>query len=107
MNVADSAFGIRPEYRELAQIAYDTVLKTMVEGEKTHPDKPVDGWKEKDLIGHLGHADVHLRKYENGYFCKDSKSCEDNIAHALTRCAMIKYLEQAEYKRQSDINSHE
>ena len=75
---------INPDYLKLAQIAYDTVLKTMVEGEKEHG---ADGWKDKQTGEHFKHADNHLFLYLKG------DASEDHIAHAMTRCAMIKYLE--------------
>jgi hypothetical protein len=75
---------MNPIYHKLAQIAYDTVLQTMQEGEQTHPP---DEWQEVDIIDHICHASHH----ENDYIAGDTS--EEHIAHALTRCAMIKYLE--------------
>lgn len=75
---------MNPDYIKLAQIAYDTVLRTMREGEKTHPD---NDWQDVDKIDHLCHANHHIIDY-----IANDKSA-DHIAHALTRCAMIKYLE--------------
>lgn len=77
---------VNPAYEKLAQIAYDTVLKTMVEGEKDHPD---NRWKDKDIEYHLLHAMQHA---DSAYFNDTAK--EDDTAHCLTRCAMIKLLEQ-------------
>jgi hypothetical protein len=76
---------INPDYIKLAQLAYDTVLQTMLEGEKEHG---VDGWKDKDLEYHKAHV---LNHADSIYF--NEKPVEDHIAHALTRCAIIKYLE--------------
>jgi len=73
-----------PGYIKLAKIAYDTVLQTMLEGEKEHG---ADEWKEQCVTSHLRHAESHIEhavSYHSG---------EDHIAHAMTRCAMIKYLE--------------
>ncbi len=75
---------INPIYIKLAQIAYDTVLQTMIEGEKEHG---ANGWKDMPVYEHGLHATVHTIGYGAG-----DKS-EDHIAHAMTRCAMIKYLE--------------
>lgn len=75
---------INPDYLKLAQIAHDTVLQTMIDGEKEHG---TDGWKEVCTSTHSCHMSIHGSKY-----CRDDKS-EDHIAHAMTRCAMIKYLE--------------
>jgi len=75
---------MNPDYIKLAKIAYDTVLQTMIEGEKEHG---TDGWKDTQTGEHFKHADNHLFLYLKG------DSSEDHIAHAMTRCAMIKYLE--------------
>jgi hypothetical protein len=75
---------MNPIYHKLAQIAYDTVLQTMVDGEKTHPD---DDWQEVDVYQHASRAWLHI----NDYYIGDTT--EEHIAHALTRCAIIKYLE--------------
>lgn len=79
----DRVYGIKGVYRELAGLAYDTVLKTMVDGAKTHPD---DNWREVDIIDHLCHANHHIEDY----IAKDKT--EDHIAHAMTRLAMAIYL---------------
>jgi len=76
---------MNPIYHKLAQIAYDAVLQTMQEGEQTHPD---DDWQEVDVYEHASHAWQHI----NDYYIGDTT--EEHIAHALTRCAMIKYLEE-------------
>ena len=72
------------DYTALAQLAYDMVMATMQEGEKKHGK---DGWKEQSIPCHLYHMAIHAlhAKYEDTY--------EDHIAHALTRCAMIRWLE--------------
>jgi hypothetical protein len=75
---------INPGYIKLAKIAYDTVLQTMIEGEKTHG---ADEWKGVSTSTHSCYMSIHGSKY-----CRDDKS-EDHIAHAMTRCAMIKFLE--------------
>jgi hypothetical protein len=74
-------------YHELAQIAYDTVIQTMLEGEATHPDKPIDGWKHQPIEFHKLHA------YQHAELAYTGNGKEDDIAHCLTRCAMIKFLE--------------
>jgi hypothetical protein len=74
-----------PEYVRLALLAYDTVLQTMIEGEKEHN---VDGWKNVNIPAHGMHVIDHIY-----YHSRDDVS-EDHIAHALTRLAMIKYLEK-------------
>jgi len=88
---------INPTYTKLAQIAYNTVLQTMKEGEQTHSP---DEWQDVSIGDHIGHAFDHIEKYSLGI-----STPEDHIAHALTRLAMIKYLEAE--KQISDINSHE
>lgn len=77
---------INPDYIKLAQIAYDTVLRTMIEGEQKHG---TDGWKSKSVIYHKTHALQHAELAYTGY-----NNDEDHTAHAMTRCAMIKYLEE-------------
>ncbi len=73
-----------PDYVKLAQIAYDTVLKVMQEGEKKHG---VDGWKDKSIDYHK------LRAFHHTNSAIEFNTGDDDIAHALTRCTMIKYLE--------------
>jgi len=87
---------MNPDYIKLAQIAYDTVLQTMLEGEKKHG---TGGWKNKSLAYHK----FHISEHADYALCGDTK--EDHIAHAMTRCAMIKYLEVE--SQESAINSHE
>jgi hypothetical protein len=76
---------MNPEYIKLAQIAYDTVLATMQEGETTHPAQE---WQEVDINTHLAHEAVHCVKYVEG------DTSEDHIGHALTRLALIKALQK-------------
>jgi hypothetical protein len=75
---------INPGYLKLAQIVYDTVLQTMLEGEAEHGP---DSWKSIPSLEHKLHTADHFLKRAQ------SDIAEDHIAHALTRCAMIKYLE--------------
>jgi hypothetical protein len=75
---------MNPDYIKLAKIAYDTVLQTMLEGEKTHS---TDEWKQLDVYQHASRAWQHI----NDYYIDDKS--ENHIAHAMTRCAMIKLLE--------------
>jgi hypothetical protein len=75
---------MNPDYIKLAKIAYDTVLQTMIEGERVHG---ADEWKNTSIGEHFRHADRHLFKYLQG------DTSEDHIAHAQARLAMIKYLE--------------
>jgi hypothetical protein len=89
---------MNPDYLKLAQIAYDTVLQTLIDGEKEHG---VDEWKSKEIAEHYEHAVEHLCNIGE---CGCNNPMEE-LAHCLTRCAMIKYLEAE--KQQSDINSHE
>jgi len=69
----------------------------MIEGEKKHgPDE----WKKQTMGDQIEHLKNHvLRKYFN------VPTGDDDITHAMTRCAMIKYLEAE--KQISNINSHE
>jgi hypothetical protein len=75
---------INPDYIKLAKIAYDTVLQTMMEGEKEHG---ADEWKELSIYEHGIHATQHIMDHSMGY------TAEDHIAHCLTRLAMARYLE--------------
>lgn len=75
--------GINPDYIKLAQIAYDTVLQTMIDGEKEHGDE----WKHKSIDYHKQHALAHA---ELNYVGDTSEKHTDN---GMTRDAMIKYLE--------------
>lgn len=70
---------INPEYIKLAQIAYDTVIKTMLAGEKDHPGNE---WVDKPADYHKLHAYQHA---ESAYLGDKS---EDHPGHCLTRCAM-------------------
>jgi len=87
---------INPDYIKLAEIAFNAVLQTMMEGEKVHG---ADEWKNKSILYHKTHALEHAELAYPGY------NKEDHISHCMTRCAMIKYLEAE--KQISDINSHE
>ncbi|MFA5307754.1 MAG: hypothetical protein WC365_09955 [Candidatus Babeliales bacterium] len=83
--MSNKDMAISPLYIKLAQIAYDAVLQTMQEGEKEHgPDE----WKDKSILYHKTHALEHAELAYPGY-----NNDEDHIAHAMTRCAMIKFLE--------------
>lgn len=81
---------MNPIYHKLAQIAYGTVLQTMVDGEKTHPD---NDWQNVDIMEHFRHALDHLASWEL------EENDEDHLAHAITRLAIIKYLEGEEEER--------
>lgn len=84
MKLSNKDVPINPDYIELAKIAYDTVLQTMIDGEKEHG---ADKWKDVEPWEQLNHTMQHLI----GEAMRDK--AEDHIAHAMTRCAMIKYLE--------------
>jgi len=73
------------EYEKLAKIAYDTVLATMLEGEKQHPGNE---WQTVDINTHLAHEAMHCVKYVEG------DTSENHIAHALTRLAIIKEMQK-------------
>ena len=75
---------INPDYLKLAQTAYNTVLRTMQENESSHGDE----WLHKPISYHKRHALEHAELSYTG------NSKEDDNAHCLTRCAMIKYLEE-------------
>jgi len=75
---------INPDYLKLAQIAYNTVLQTMIEGEKEHGDE----WKSKSISYHKRHALEHAEKAYTGVPSK-----EDDVGNGMTRDAIIKYLE--------------
>jgi len=78
------------EYHEVAQVAYDTVLKTMQEGELTHPG---NGWKDVSLLEHAQHASNHAvdAQYEIQHNIQYPTG-EDHTGNCMTRCAMIKFL---------------
>jgi hypothetical protein len=84
MNTPRYQAPINPDYLKLAQIAYDTVLRTMQEGEKTHPS---DEWQEVSISGHTAHVADHLVKWSKGF------TDEPHLEHLITRCAMIKFLD--------------
>jgi len=85
MNTPRYSPPINPDYIKLAKIAYDTVLQAMLEGEREHGP---DSWKEQCITCHMRHAEDHIEHAILGY------SDENHIAHAMARCAMIKYLEE-------------
>lgn len=70
------------DYKQLAQLAYDTVLQTMTEGEAAHG---LDKWKTLSQHDHLIRGFRHMVKAI--YHQTD----ENHLAHALTRCAMAIY----------------
>ncbi len=78
---------VNPIYIELAQIAFDEVIQTMLEGEATHPDKPIDGWKSVSVEEHLRHIKDHIDKLIAG------DKTEDHAGHTSARLAMIEYLD--------------
>jgi hypothetical protein len=79
--------GMNPDYEKLGEIAKQTVIQTILEGEKEHG---ADGWKKLSIKEHDDHAMRHI------FFHGQGRNDEDHIAHAMTRCAMIKFLEQEE-----------
>jgi hypothetical protein len=74
---------INPDYIKLAEIAFNAVLQTMMDGEKKHG---ANEWKKQSMLEHKMHIAEHFYKI-------NSDTSEDHIAHAMTRLAMIKYLE--------------
>jgi len=74
---------MNPLYHKLAQIAYNTVLRTMLENESSHGDE----WLHKSVDYHKRHAMEHAELSYTG------NSKEDDNGHCLTRCAMVEYLE--------------
>lgn len=75
---------INPDYLTIAQIAYDTVLQTMIEGELKHG---VSDWKSRSADHHKRRALKHAEKAYSG------DQSDKHVGNCLTRCAMIKYLE--------------
>lgn len=75
---------MNPDYIKLAQIAYDTVLQTMIEGEQSHP---ANNWWNISTGVHYHHVFKHLSEWGKG------DTSEPHLDHAITRLAMIKYLE--------------
>lgn len=77
---------VKPIYIELAQIAFDTVLQTMIEGEQSHP---ANNWRNISTGVHYHHVFKHLSEWGKG------DTSELHLDHAITRLAMIKYLEDS------------
>jgi hypothetical protein len=77
-------------YEELGEITKQAVIQTMMEGEATHPDNK---WREVDIREHVEHLISHCAMTECEIKIKKKYGDEDHITHALTRLAMIKYLE--------------
>lgn len=75
---------MRLSYIKLAWTAAKCVYKTMIDGEKEHG---TDGRKKQSVRDHKYHASEHCDNELGG------DASEDHIAHAMTRCTMIKYLE--------------
>jgi len=73
---------INPFYHKLAQIAYNTVLRTMQENESTHGDE----WLHKPVDYHKRHALEHAELSYTG------NGKEDDNGHCLTRCAIVELL---------------
>jgi len=78
---------INSDYIKLAQLAYDTVLQTMLEGEKQHSP---DGWKDNTIRYHLDHANEHLFNFE---YKENIAEALIDLEHCLTRLSMIKFLQ--------------
>ena len=51
---------MNPEYEALGELAKQIVIRTMQEGEKTHPD---GDWRDKTAAHHAGHAYAHIDTY--------------------------------------------
>ena len=85
---------MNPVYERLARIAYDTVIATMVEGEKTHPEQD---WKTVSIYKHRWCAAQHADNALVG-----NKTGEDDMGHCLTRCAMVKAIEKDKQISQID-----
>ena len=66
-------------YKQLSQLAYDTVLKTMLEGTKTHPD---DDYMHRPFLEDYNHTKEHIRKYSLNV---DTVELE----HAMTRIVIM------------------
>ena len=64
------------EYRRLADLAFYTVMLTMVEGEKQHSDNT---YMQKPIPEDIEHAIKHLRRYLK-------RGERVDLEHALTRC---------------------
>jgi hypothetical protein len=82
---------MNPDYEKLGEIAKQIVIQTMIEGEKEHG---ADGWNDEAILSHVNHARHHTDDRYTEMMTEEKHNNEDHIAHALTRCAMIKYLEQ-------------
>jgi hypothetical protein len=77
--------GMNPEYEKLAKLAYDIVIKTMLEGEKAHPRN--EELQELELH-HVDHAYEHIQKH---YKCDET---EPHIEHAITRLVIAEAKER-------------
>jgi hypothetical protein len=80
---------MNPDYEKLGEIAKQAVIQTMIEGEKEHG---VDEWKSVSIDDHIDHAFDHIEDY-GSKMALGISTPEDHIAHCMTRCAMIKFLE--------------
>jgi hypothetical protein len=87
MNTPRYSPPINPDYLKLGEIAKQTVIQTMIEGEKKHG---ADEWKDKSILYHKTHALEHAELAYPGY-----NNDEDHIAHCMTRCAIIRFLEKS------------
>jgi hypothetical protein len=71
---------MNPEYERLGELAKQTVIRTMQEGEQTHPGQE---WLKIPTSEHYIHAQHHM----TDWYYKDTS--EDHIGHAITRLVMI------------------
>jgi hypothetical protein len=66
-------------YKQLAQLAHDVTLKTMLSGVKKYPD---NDYMYRPIKEHRDHAHAHMRMFDTTF---DRKELE----HALTRIAIM------------------
>lgn len=81
---------MNPDYERLGELAKQIVIRTMQEGEQTHPGNE---WQTASIQHHTVRMEAHAIKACN-HRVKFEPENEDDIAHCLTRCAMIKYLQK-------------
>jgi hypothetical protein len=77
------------KYDQLGELAKQVVIRTMQEGEVTHP---ANDFMDKMLTEHCDHALDHLYEWEKE-FCQNPKN---ELEHALTRVAimLVKMMEE-------------
>ena len=75
-------------YREVAQMAYDTIMEVMEKGESDGKT----GWLEDSADYHSIHAKEHIQKSRAEVKHIGHGEQKKHNTHAVTRCAMKNYI---------------